>query len=61
MNNNVSLLQVLLGIIGICIIIGLCGLIDGSMGGALFAMGIVVVAVIVIAIAAFINHTKSQR
>jgi hypothetical protein len=44
-----------------CIIIGLCGLIDGSMGGALFAMGIIVVAVIVIAIAAFINHIKSQR
>ena len=61
MNNNVSLLQVLVGIIGICIIIGLCGLIDGSMGGALFAMGIVVVVVVVIAIAAFINHIKSQR
>lgn len=61
MNNNVSLLQVLVGIIGICIIIGLCGLIDGSMGGALFAMGIIVAAVIVIAIVAFINHIKSQR
>lgn len=61
MNNNVSLLQVLVGIIGICIIIGLCGLIDGSMGGALFAMGIIVVAVIVIAILAFIHHIKSQR
>lgn len=61
MNNNTSCLQVLLGIIGMCIIIGLCGLIDGSMGGALFAMGIIVVAVIVIAIAAFINHIKSQR
>lgn len=61
MNNNVSLLQVLVGIIGICIIIGLCGLIDGSMGGALFAMGIIVVAVIVITILAFIHHIKSQR
>ena len=61
MNNNVSFLQVLVGIIGICIIIGLCGLIDGSMGGALFAMGIIVVAVIVIAIFAFIHHIKSQR
>jgi hypothetical protein len=61
MNDNVSLLQVLVGIIGICIIIGLCGLIDGSMGGALFAMGIIVVAVIIIVILAFINHIKSQR
>ena len=61
MNNNVSFLQVLVGIIGICIIIGLCGLIDGSMGGALFAMGIIVVAVIVIVILAFIHHIKSQR
>jgi hypothetical protein len=61
MNNNVSLLQVLVGIIGICIIIGLCGLIDGSMGGALFAVGMIVMAVIVIAISAFINHIKSQR
>lgn len=61
MNNNVSLLQVLVGIIGICIIIGLCGLIDGSMGGALFAIGFVAICIIVIAIAAFIHHIKSQR
>ena len=61
MNDNVSLIQVLLGIVGICIIIGLCGLIDGNMGAALFAIGVVVLAVIVITILAFINHIKSQR
>jgi hypothetical protein len=61
MNDNVSLVQVLLGILGACVIIGLCGLIDGCMGGALFAIDLIVIAVVAIAIAAFINHIKSQR
>ena len=61
MSNNVSCLQVLVGIISICIIIGLCGLIDGSMGGVLFAIGFVAVVIIAVAILAFINHIKSQR
>jgi hypothetical protein len=38
-----------------------CAIVDGSMGGALFAIGFVAICIIVIAIAAFIHHIKSQR
>jgi hypothetical protein len=38
-----------------------CAIADGSMGGALFAIGFVAVCIIAVAIAAFINHIKSQR
>ena len=38
-----------------------CAIADGSMGGALFAIGFIAVGIIVVAILAFINHIKSQR
>jgi len=61
MNNNVSCLQVLLIFIGFCLVMLVCAIADGSMGGALFAIGLVALGIIVIAILAFINHIKSQR
>ena len=61
MSNNVSCLQVLLIFICFCLIMLVCAIADGSMGGALFAIGFVAIAVIVVAILAFINHIKSQR
>ena len=45
----------------ICIIVGLCGIIDGSMGGALFAMGLAVVGFLVIALLAAWHHFKEIR
>ena len=59
MKDNVSIVQVLLGVLGLCVIIGLCGLIDGNMGAALFTVGCVVVIVLLIAVLAIINHFKS--
>ena len=61
MSNNVSCLQVLLIFICFCLIMLVCAIADGSMGGALFAIGFVAVGIIAIAIVAFINHIKSQR
>lgn len=61
MSNNVSCLQVLLIFICFCLIMLVCAIADGSMGGALFAIGFVAIAIIAVAIAAFINHIKSQR
>lgn len=61
MNNNVSCLQVLLFFICFCLIMLVCAMADGSTGGALFAIGLVALGIIVIAIAAFINHIKGQR
>ena len=61
MSNNVSCLQVLLIFICFCLIMLVCAIADGSMGGALFAIGFVAVGIIVVAILAFINHIKSQR
>ena len=61
MSNNVSCLQVLLIFICFCLIMLVCAIADGSMGGALFAIGFVAVGIIAVAIAAFINHIKSQR
>ena len=61
MNNNVSCLQVLLVFVCFCLIMLVCAIADGSMGGALFAIGLVAAGIIAIAVAAFINHIKSQR
>ena len=61
MSNNVSCLQVLLIFICFCLIMLVCAIADGSMGGALFASGCVAIAIIVVGILAFINHIKSQR
>lgn len=61
MSNNVSCLQVLLIFICFCLIMLVCAIADGSMGGALFAIGFVAIAIIVVGILAFINHIKSQR
>ena len=61
MGNNVSCLQVLLIFICFCLIMLVCAIADGSMGGALFAIGFVAISIIVVAILAFINHIKSQR
>lgn len=61
MNNNLSCLQVLFIFICFCLIMLVCAIADGSMGGALFAIGFVAVAIIVIGILAIINHIKSQR
>ena len=61
MSNNVSCLQVLLIFIGFCLAMLVCAIVNGSMGGALFAIGLVALGIIVIAILAFINHIKSQR
>ena len=61
MSNNVSCLQVLLIFICFCLIMLVCAIADGSMGGALFAIGFVAVGIIAVAILAFINHIKSQR
>ena len=61
MSNNVSCLQVLLIFICFCLIMLVCAIADGSMGGALFAIGFVAVGIIAVAIAAFIYHIKSQR
>lgn len=61
MSNNVSCLQVLLIFICFCLIMLVCAIADGSKGGALFAIGFVAVGIIAIAVAAFINHIKSQR
>jgi hypothetical protein len=38
-----------------------CAIADGSMGGALFAIGLVALGIIVIGILALVNHIKSQR
>ena len=61
MSNNVSCLQVLLIFICFCLIMLVCAIADGSMGGALFAIGFVAIAIIVVGILSFINHIKSQR
>lgn len=61
MSNNVSCLQVLLIFICFCLIMLVCTIADGSMGGALFAIGFVAIAIIVIVVLAIINHIKSQR
>ena len=61
MSNNVSCLQVLLIFICFCLIMLVCAIADGSMGGALFAIGFVAISIIVVAILAFVNYIKSQR
>ena len=61
MSNNVSCLQILLTFICFCLIMLVCAIADGSMGGALFAIGFVAISIIVVAILAFINYIKSQR
>lgn len=59
--NNVSILQVLFGVFILCIIIGLCGLIDGHLGGAVFGIGIVLLFTIVIGVIALWNNIKEKR
>lgn len=48
-------------LIVLCIGVGLCGLIDGSMGGAIFAMGLAVVGFLVIALLAAWQRIKEIR
>ena len=61
MEENDSLVPFGCLLIFICLIVALCGLIDGSMGGAIFAMGLAVVGFLLIALFAAWNHFKEIR
>ena len=61
MSNNISFIQLALVFICFCLIMLVCAIVDGSMGGALFAIGLVALVILLVAILALINHFKSQR